>query len=156
MATAVIIGAAMVGATVGLYKAISSGITEQEIAEENIAQGERDIAYIKEQTTATIEDIKKGGQQFIHRQKAAIGAAGVKLTGESPLLLLQETAAKIDEDIARLKKASKHEIERIESAGEQYQSMGEAAMMQGILGGGSTFLTSLGNTYTSGSLLGWW
>jgi len=154
--TAWAVGAIIVGGVVKGISMIVAGAKEKEIAEENIAQGERDISYIKQQTTETVGDIQKGGQQFLHRQKAAIGAAGVKLTGESPLLLLQETATKIDKDIARLKKASKHKIESIESASGQYESMGEAALWGGILGGGSTFLTTLGGTYTSGSLAGWW
>ena len=152
----ILIGAAIVGGITAGVGTIISGVKQKEIAEENIAQGERDIKYIEGKTTETVEELRLGGQQFLHRQRAAIGASGTKATGESPLLLLQETATKIAADIARLKKASKHEIERIESAGEQYQSMGEAALWGGILGGGSTFLTQLGNTYTTGSLMGWW
>ncbi|MCK4830342.1 hypothetical protein KA005_82250, partial [bacterium] len=125
--TAWAVGTIIVGGIVGIVSGIAESRAETAIYKENIAQGQRDIAYIEGMTTETVEDIREGGQQFLHRQKAAIGAAGVKLTGESPLLLLQETATKIDEDIARIKKASQHEIERIESAGRQYQSMGEAA-----------------------------
>lgn len=139
---------------------IGAGVAEAKtmgkVARENIAQGERDIKYIKGQTIATVGDIEKGGAEFLHRQRAAIGAAGVKLTGGSPLLLLQETETKIAKDIRRLKLSSKHEIERIKSAGGQYKTMAEGALWQGILGGGSTFLTGLGQGYTSGSLLGWW
>lgn len=150
------VGAALVGLEYKEKKAEAK--LEEEVAGINVELVQEDIEYVTKQTEKEVGRFREAGEAFKGTQRAVIGRSAAKMEG-TPLMLLQETSAKIEEDVLAIKEYGAHERRRLGMQKEQYELMGEyykgvagQAWLTGLLGMGSTFLTGYAQTY---GMKGW-
>ena len=120
---------------------------QEEIAEINIEQAQADIAWVEKQTGKAVERHREAGEEFRGTQRAVIGHSAAKMAG-TPLMIMQETQAKIEEDVLAIKEYGAYQVSGYESQIEAYEAgktyyegLGKQAWLTGLLGMGSTFLT---------------
>jgi len=147
----------IIGSVAGMGMGIAS-YGEQKAAvaatkEEKIRTYQYNIQRIKEETAGRVGDITREGKMYERGQRAAIGFSGAEIAGGTPLMAMVQTAASIERDITRTKRAAQLETE-------YYQEMID------ILGGGkhdeptpqpkkkTGGYTSQNSPYTGGSTTG--
>ena len=126
---------------------------QEDIAEINVELVQEDIDWVEKQTGKAVERHREAGEAFKGTQRAVIGHSAAKMAG-TPLMIMQETTAKIEEDVLAIEEYGAHEVTRLGLQQEQYELMGEyyggvagQAWLTGLLGMGSTFLTGYAQTY---------
>ncbi len=144
---AIAVAFAIIGGAVSAAGYIDRKKQQEKAAETNIALAELDIEYIEKQTKTAEERFRDEGEAFKGTQKAVIGHSAAKTTEGTPLLIQQETAARIEQDVLQIKEKGKHEVERLEIEKEHYAESSKQAFTSMILGLGSTFLTSYAKMY---------
>ncbi len=83
-------------------------------------------------------------QRLMGTQKALYGAAGVDITGGSPLLTLMSTAEEGEREAEFIKYGGEVEATRSLNEARMNRFYGKQAYKSGIFGAGSTFLKGLG------------
>jgi hypothetical protein len=137
--------AAVGGTTIQALGQARQGDIAKSIADANAklaqAEGQRRQQAGKEEAF----NLSRERQQLIGRQALLYGAAGVDLSGGSPLDVMANTAAQYERDIsfAGLKADQAMQLGEQESELQRYQ--GRQARAAGWLGAGSTLLTGFGN-----------
>jgi len=111
----------------GASKSSSSEKAQQEAQriswEEKIRAYEYNIGLAKREMTGMIGDIQREGAAFQRYQAAAIGASGAEIGAGTPLMMMIETAATIERDIARTRTAYEEQIKYYEQEIAEYKKL---------------------------------
>ena len=88
-------------------------------------------------------------RQLLSRQRALYGAAGVQIQG-SPLLGLEDTAAKGELDALAIRHRGETEYRRFRNRAELVRKEGDAAFKAGLVNAGSPLLSGYGKYKAAG------
>jgi len=135
--------AAIVGGTIlkGASQVVA-GAKQKKIAGE-------EAKYLERLGEQEEREFRESGELFKREQRAALGSSGAVLGSGSPLELMDETARKIEEDALKIRREYQHRAK-------QTRRSGEAAMIEGLAGMGTTFLTGIEKMYGFGQGQEWW
>ena len=134
--------AAAIGSVVGGVAKLAGGISQRKAYRREASE----ISRVGKQEEA---EFREQGEQFKGEQRSALGAAGAEVSTGSPLQLMQDTARKVEEDAMKIRRETTFKARQARKAG-------GAALAQGIMGMGSSFLTATSQTYAVGQQKKWW
>lgn len=139
-------GLLIAGAAISAGSAIAQGIGAKKAADEQAAIQEQEATFATAQSRDVAGQVREEGESFLSSQTAGFGASGVRLDEGSPLAVMQESAANLEQDVQRTLKSGEFQSTRLRNLAASTRTQGKFALAGGILSGGSTFLTGFGQS----------
>jgi hypothetical protein len=135
--TIMVIGA--VSAAIGAGGSIMSGISQSNMAKYNAEVARRSAETARKAGEFEYARRQEAGAEFLSKQRTLYGAAGVETEG-SPLLVMAETAGKVERDALAARYNYQVKASQAESQAGLYEMMAPNLMMSGLFSGASSLL----------------
>lgn len=140
-----IVTAVGTAATVGGQ--IQSGRAQQKIADMNAEQAEREAEIAKRNAERDEAQFRREGERLKAIQRARYAKSGVQMTSESPLLVMEETAAEIERDALAIRYGGDIAAARANSQARLDRFTGKQARTSSYYAAGGSLLTGASNVY---------
>lgn len=138
MEAAIIIGTALTVASMG-----AQAKAAKETAEYNAQQALEDAAVVREQAREEEEKFREEGEKLKGTQRTVIGGSAAKMGEGTPLAIMKETSARIEQDALKIRKEGERIAEGYEEEAGHYQRVASQIVPASLLGMGSTLFSRL-------------
>jgi len=128
-----------VGTGVSAAGAVSSGIAQSNMAKYNAEVQRQNAETLRKAGEVEAARVRQKGEDLLAQQRATYGAAGVEFEG-SPLLLMQETAARVEQDALAARYGYQVKASQAEATAGLQDFYGSSALSSGWLGGAASLL----------------
>lgn len=142
-AAAAVVGGGMLSA----YGQMQMGAAGKQAAEYNARIAEQNAVLARQQAAEDERKFRSAMRTHIGDQRAAIGASGIQLEG-SPMEVLQDTAARAEEDALNIRRQGDLKAYGFQSEAALQRYQGEAGMTGAMFGAAGTLLSAAGNAYS--------
>ena len=127
------------GAATSAFGAISSGIGQSQMAKYNAEVQRQNAETLRKAGEVEAARVRQKGEDLLAQQRATYGAAGVEFEG-SPLLLMQETAARVEQDALAARYGYQVKASQAEATAGLQDFYGGQALTSGWLSGATSLL----------------
>lgn len=142
------------GAGLSAYGQVQAGKAQAAAGEAAAASAE--VSAVSEEQAGAFEARlqKRRARALRSTQKAQFGAAGVSLMSPSALAVFEEQAISDETDIQAILYNSAIRARKLRSGGQLARFRGQTARRTATIGAGTTLLTGVARTFTTGRELG--
>lgn len=151
--TAAVVGVAAVGLTA--YGMQQQKKANQRAAKLNEQDALENARLTEEQAAEDARVFRLSFRRDNERNKAAIGASGIKMEG-SPLEVLQDNAAMAEQDVANIKRGAMNQRDAYFRQARMFKEGGQAQARAADIGTAAAVLQGASNAYSGGRQSGAW
>lgn len=141
--------AAVAGAAIAAYGAVSQSKYQKKMAEYNENQAQKEAELARQKAAWDAETSAKQWKVLLGKQKALYAKAGVDLSEGSPLLVMSYQAQEAERDRQAILYQGKTAEQSALDRAAIFSAQGNYAQTSGYISAGSTLLSSLGSAYSS-------
>ena len=133
----------IIGGLADIIGGLSQAQQQKQAAELSAEMAREDAATVREWSRIHAEEFREAGERLKGTQRAVVGGSAAKLTKGSPLYIMQETKAKLEEDAMRIRKEGERVARRYEKEAGYYQRVAGQIVPASLLGIGATLFSRL-------------
>lgn len=134
-----------VGLGINTVGGIMSGEAKARAAEQEAALRDMQAREVELKAIRDERITRKAGAEFMGKQTAALGASGFAASLEgTPLILLEDTMFKIEDEVAALKHAASFRASQLRSGAQSLREQAASSRVAGYFGVFGNILTSVG------------
>lgn len=116
---------------------------QQDTWAHNIKMAERDATLVREQAKEEAESLREYGEKLKGTQRTVVGGSAAKMGEGTPLDIMKETTARIEQDALKIRKEGERIAKGYEEEGKYYQTAAYQSGLATILNLTSTFISKL-------------